>query len=215
MKGTIMKKSLMCLCVLVMCSVVWAEDKKEAEPQKEKPDYRSVIVDAWLVRVDADALYKSGVKPLSEKDKENVSVMNLLWCLSDPNAGEVITSARTRACLAAKVQNTFENTKYYGETSETEVQGGRKLQSRINHAYSQKVEFQTCSFISEKYLKIRWDFYSVVIGENIKSLPPETITINYRDNATNIKEIGKPMIVGETQIGGDMFFLVMKAEIVE
>lgn len=206
-----MKRNLIILCVLSMCSFVLAEEKKASEPEKEKPDYRSVIVDAWLVKVDADALAKSGVKPLSEKDKENVSVMNLLWCLGEPNSGEVIISVRTRSGLNQKAISDFGNTIYISETQEASPDGRKAV---THNPYSQKIDFETYSTITEnKQISISWKFNSHFIYD-INNWPPYTGSIDYQNNWT-IMYAGKSVIVGHSQIGNDMFFLVMRAEIVE
>ena len=211
-----MKKSLICLCVLAMCSVVWAEDKNQTEPQKEKPDYRSVIVDAWLVRVDADALAESGVKPLSEKDKENVSVMNLLWCLSEPNCGEIVTSARTMGAVKVEIENNFQQDFYLNESTETTLGDGRTVKGRTSTPYNLKVDFKTYSQVLEnKQVGISWSFFSRFICDKLRNkLPPDTGNLSY-ENHWGIIPAGKSVIVGQSQIGKDMFFLVMKAEIVE
>ncbi|OHB60921.1 MAG: hypothetical protein A2Y12_03840 [Planctomycetes bacterium GWF2_42_9] len=201
-----MKKSLMILCVLAMCSVVWAEDKKAEEVKKEKPDYRSVIVDAWLVRVDADALAESGVKPLSEKEKENVSVMNLLWCLNEPNSGEVITSARTQSFTNENSQSRLQKTQYIKrDTSPNSYQFS---------PYSSKVEFKTENYLLDnKKVRIEYSFITSYISISDSNSPPDDIDIFFANILT--MPIQKSVIVGQSQIENDMFFLVMKAEIVE
>jgi hypothetical protein len=210
-----MKKSLIVLCVLAMCSVVWAEDKKVAvqDPQKEKPDLRSVIVDAWLVRVDADALAESGVKPLSEKDKENVSVMNLLWCLNEPNSGEVIISSQTRSGLNNEATTSFNNTIYISRSNEIARDGRGAI---TNSSFNQRIDFRNYSNIVEnKQIGISWEFNSnFVYNKNQNDYPPDSGSVSFKNHWT-IMPAGKPVIVGQTQIGKDMFFLVMKAEIVE
>ncbi|MCE5339599.1 MAG: hypothetical protein LLF92_00540 [Planctomycetaceae bacterium] len=211
-----MKKSLIVLCVLAMCSVVWAEEKKAEEVKKEKPDYRSVIVDAWLVRVDADALAESGVKPLSEKEKENVSVMNLMWCLSEPNCGEVVTSARTMGNTKAEIENNFQQDIYLTESTEAVLVEGRTVKGRTSNSYNLKVDFKTYSQVLEnKQVGISWSFFSRFICDKSRNkLPPDTGNLSY-ENHWGILPTGKSVIVGQSQIGKDMFFLVMKAEIVE
>jgi hypothetical protein len=210
------KKLLIYLCVLAVCSVVLAEEKKAQEQEKEKPDYRNVIVDAWLVKVDADALYKSGVKPLSEKDKENVSIMSLLWCLGEPNSGEVIVSARTRSVVKNEVENSFDNDIYISESTEVTLPDAKPVTQRTHHPYGQKVSFKTYSNILEnKQIIIGWEFFSQFIYNKFQNkYPPDTGSINYRNPSTLIPA-QKLAIVAQSQIGKDMFFLVLRAEIVD
>ncbi|MFA5292649.1 MAG: hypothetical protein WC496_06395 [Phycisphaerae bacterium] len=211
-----MKKLLILASILAMCSVVWAEEKKAAEPEKEKPDYRSVIVNAWLVKVDADALAKSGVKPLSEKDKENVSVMNLIWCLGEPNSGSITASAATRAMVKTEVENVFTNETYFGDSTESFVgDSSRPITSRTYRSYGQKVEFWTrSSILGNKQVYVEWSFKSKFIYSKIENkCPPDSSSVDYRNITVVLAQ--KPVIVAQTQIGNDMFFLVLRAEIVE
>ncbi|MFA6175968.1 MAG: hypothetical protein WC765_05260 [Phycisphaerae bacterium] len=231
-----MKKFFVLMCVLVVSSIVFAAVERNRdmgregkpdncrspvsascveEPKKEKPDNRSVIVDAWLVRVSADALYESGVKPFSEKDKENVSVMNLLWCLSDPNNGNVVVSATTRAAVGNSAKNEFSKTIYLSESTESFAGDNSKpIRSRTQRPYGQKVNFLTYSNIMEnKQVQMNWSFSSDFIYGKTDKCPPDTGVVGYQN--FTIVPVKKPVIVAQTQIGDDMFFLVLRAEIVD
>jgi hypothetical protein len=225
-----MKKLFVLICVLAISAAAFARTNErggqiqscesgtqQQEPQKEKPDYRSVIVDAWLVQVSAEALYESGVKPFSEKDKENVSVTNLLWCLSDPNNGKVAVSATTRALVHEEAKNSFSNTMYWGESTESCLgNNSAPVRTRSYRPYDQKVEFRTYSEILEnKQVRVNWSFFSnfFICTKTKDTSPPESRAVNY-DNATIVFS-QKPVIVAQTQIGNDMFFLVLRAEIVD
>jgi hypothetical protein len=244
-----MKKSFILLFVLAVCSIALAEEqnsrrtrqsrslgtndadnsitaeKKNAEePKKEKPDNRNVVVNAWLVRVSADALYESGVKPLSDKDKENVSVVNLLWCLSDPNNGEIVVSATTRARAGEQAENTFSSEIYLSESTESYPHRGLGQMpgmaqpadmARTYRPYNERVNFSTYSDVLEnKQVKVGWKFNSEFIYSMGKDeCPPNKGSVVY-GNIT-IVSAQKPVIVAQTQIGDDMFFLVLRAEIVD
>ena len=81
--------------------------------------------------------------------------------------------------------------------------------------YNQEVKFRTRSEISEnKQIKIWWEFSStffVLKGQD--QAPPNNVRVDY-ENITIIPA-QKPVIVAQTQIGDDMFFLVLRAEIAE
>jgi len=211
-----MKKIFVIFCAVLMGSVVCAEEKKAAEPEKEKPDYRSVIVDAWLVKVDPQALENSGVKPLSEKDKENVSVMNLLWCLNDPNHGEVIASARTRSRMYERAENRCEKTIYVKSERRARLRGTNDVQESTSYnPFTSDVKFRNSSQISDnKQILINYEFSAVtfILNEDTNS-PPDEIKIS--SNNTTIIPAQKSTIVEQSQIGGDMLFLVMRAEIID
>ena len=200
-----MKKYLVYLYVLAMCTVVLAEEKKTVESEKEKPDYRSVIVDTWLVKIDAERLYQPGVKPLSEKEKENVTVMNLLWCLSEPNSGEIMASARTQSSL----KNTAECKSVKTEYVKQESGGGITFMP-----YLSAINFKSYSrILDDKKIKIEFSIQSNDFNISESNAPPEEIKIVFSDIV--ILSDKKSIIAGQSQIGSDMFFLVMRAEIVE
>ena len=196
-----MKKFLIVLCVLAVCSIALAEE------QKEEPDYRSVIVDAWLVQVSADALYESGVKPLSEKGKDNVSIMNLLWCLSDANNGEVIASARTRTQLNERGKTSLQKIEY--------IKRKERGDSFKFSPYQQTVEFRSCCKISQaERIRIEYDFKSATFEEaEIADAPPDITNLSF--NSVTTVAADKPEIIAQTQIKDKMLFLVLRAEIIE
>ena len=194
-----MKKFLIVLCVLAVCSIALAEE------QKEEPDYRSVIVDAWLVQVSADALYESGVKPLSEKGKDNVSIMNLLWCLSDANNGEIIASARTRAQLNERCETSLKRTKY--------VKKARGNSSRTI-PYQQMVKFESyCGIYQAERIRIEYAFECATSEEAATVEMP--MKVNVRFNSATTVTADKPVIIAQTQIKDKMLFLVLRAEIID
>lgn len=204
-----MKKIFIILCVAMMYSVVLAEEKKTEEVQKEKPDYKSVVINAWLVRVEADALEKSGVKPFSEKDKENVTVMNLLWCISDPTRGEVLASSRTQSFTREMAQCESIKTEYIRR-----IESGPPQNAISLNPYSSRTIFKNNSMIlEEKKIRVEYDFESTNFSAGEPNVPPSEIRVNFKD--VIILQPQKTIIAAQSQVGSDMFFLVMRAEVIE
>jgi hypothetical protein len=213
-----MKKFLITISIFAVCTIVLAEDGKVTPQEKEKPDTRSVIVDAWLVKVDAEALYKSGVKPLSEKDKENVSIMNLLWCLGDPNNGTVMVSAKTYSSMNEEAYCELSKTGYLKqERGSVDTQTGKTVQRSISFTpYSSKTRFSNMSrMMDNKKIRIEYALDSEVtlICQEDSNSPQNNIKIDFRNIL--ILPVQKPVIVAQSQIGNDMLFLVLRAELVD
>jgi hypothetical protein len=213
-----MKKIFICMCVLAMCSGVFAEEKKVDEQgklEKEKPDTRSVVVDAWLIRVDADALAKSGVRPLSEKDKENVSVMNLIWCLNEPNSAKVMASARIQSHNYERAECESEKVEYVKSENGMTLPGGREVQRAISfNPYTSSTNLRTTlSILDDK--KIRLEYYfkanDFIISDSNSPAGENRIQFN---NIIILPD-KKAVIAAQSQTGKEMFFLVLKGEIVE
>ncbi len=238
-----MKKFLIILCVLVAASLALAkeqdsrqrrprqprcqrapvvdanasvEEKNVQEQKKEKPDYRSVIVDAWLVQVKADALYESGVKPIPQKDKENASIMNLLWCLGDPNNGKVVASARTQAHAGKDGFCELSKTEYIEQKKIVYDANGRKTAERPNFVpYECKIAFRNEPAILESgTVWIEFGFDSKLISQGDSYSPRNAISVNFNNRGTTIPA-QKPIIVAQAHIGDEMLFLILRAEIVE
>lgn len=211
-----MKNILICLCFLTMCSIVLAQENNQTQQQKEEQDYRSVIVDAWLVKVDADTLYQSGVKPLSEKEKENVSIMNLMWCLSEPNCAQIIASAKTQSYVGESAKCELSKLKYVADETITAVGDGRQpIKSRSIKPYSSTTKFENYSrILDNKKIRVEYTIKANDVAMSETRIgPAEEIQIEFFN--TMILSDKKFTIVGQSQIGNDMFFLVMRAEIVE
>ncbi|MEN6384458.1 MAG: hypothetical protein ABFD79_04605 [Phycisphaerales bacterium] len=203
-----MKKILMVLCVLAICVTGYGEEKKvdeQGKPEKEKPDYRSVIVEAWLLRVDANAIQKSGVQPLSEKENGTVTLKNLAWCLSEPNSMNMITSARIQTASKEQTETRSEKKEYIKE----EFKNGFKFTP-----YSSRTSFKGLpEILDDKHIRMEYSFYSDNFFTTEPNVPAGENDISF---ANIIKiPIKKPIISGQVQIGNYMFFLIMRSDIVE
>jgi hypothetical protein len=197
-------------CILAVCSLTFAEGQKK----EKKRDYRSVIVDALLVKVSAEALYESGVKPLSEKDKDKVSVLNLLWCLNDPNNGKVIASARTQSLVNEQGKNSFTRTLYIEEKNKAFPANGKgPIVTRKRKPYQQQIEFiNNPRILENEQIRIEYHFFSELIEMSDVKTIPDQIMIKFQ-NVIKVS-VQKSFIVGQTQIEDDILFLVVRAEIV-
>jgi hypothetical protein len=213
-----MKKILICMCVLGMCTVAFAEEKKADEQgklEKEKPDTRSVVVDAWLIKINPDALAKSGVKLFSEKEKENVSVMNLLWCLNEPNSGEVMASARIQSYNNESAQCESEKCDYVKREESMALPGGREVQkARSFTPYTSSTNLKTTlRILDDKKIRLEYTFRANDFIISDSNSPAGENKVEFV-NIINLSD-KKAVIAAQSQTRKDMFFLVMKAEIVE
>jgi hypothetical protein len=70
--------------------------EQHAEPAKDKYEDSRILVEAFLVEVNLEALYASGVNPIGQ-EPNSVSVENIQQCLKNPDSGRVTTGAKAAA----------------------------------------------------------------------------------------------------------------------
>jgi len=198
-----------------MCSIVFAQENNQTQQQKEKQDCRSVIVDAWLVKVGAEALYDSGVQPLSEKENGTVTIKNLMWCMSEPNALQVIASASTNASLKNQAESKLEKVEYLKQEQMDNLPVSMQPVKSITYTpYSSATQFKTFSRIADdKKIKVEYSFQANNFIVSESNAPAEEIKIAFSNIIFLPQQ--RQIIAAQSQTGNDLFFLVMRAEIVE
>jgi len=202
------KFALVLVCVLAVCGVVSAEDKKI-----EERDCRSVKVETWLVCVSTDALYESGIQPVPSDDKQEVTILNLIWCLTDPNNGVVISSGQTLAVNHVRAEFRSKKTEYIEVGAPVKSSEATKARHKTS-SYQTETYCRTYSRIeSDKniFIEYEWSFEGILTSTS--KLLPEPISIG-NQSALSIKP-GKPVIVNQSHINDKMLFLVMRTKIIE
>ena len=80
---------LTCVCGTAFCT---GKDQGKPDPFMGT----SVLVEAFMVRVSTEGLIKSGVNPISNAP-EGISILNILWCLTNPDYAEVRSGVKALA----------------------------------------------------------------------------------------------------------------------
>ena len=100
--------ALVCLPFLTGAAVVQKAAGQEAVKPPDPYKDSKILVEAFVVEVELDALYKQGVSPIGQKPKA-VSIMNILRCFKDKDAAKV--TAGTKLALNHNEQSRIEEVK--------------------------------------------------------------------------------------------------------
>ena len=193
-----MKNQKCILAVVLLClmsEVAWAEEKDKAKLSEQ-----TVVVEAYLLQIRTETLYSQGTAAVPKEKKERVTLLKLLWCLTDPNNGQVITAARTSARSG----------------SEASTQTRRK-QVINRELYANNTSFETVNHL--------WPDgrISVEYALQLESVDPmasasEGLPVSMISHGTQSEIILKPQvptIVESSQIGDTALFLVMYCEVLK
>jgi hypothetical protein len=204
-------------CVLLLggASATPPAEQGEAKVQEKNPYENSrILVEAFVVEVKLDALYKSGVSPIGQKP-HSASIKNILTCLKNKDEAKVTAGAKVA------VKNKEEGQTVHNETIILErshyIATGKADASNTSKEF---VPYKTEKYFSAKvsaepdgkiYTSFR--FRQDTLGEvSPKSdAPPNTITRDWYSYA--YLEPGKPAIVGEMQDADTAVFLILTADI--
>jgi len=157
-------------------------------------------VEAYLLQVRTEALYSKGSAAVPMKKKERVTLLRLLWCLTDPNNGQVITAARTSARSGNKAST-----------------GTRRKQVIGKDMYTNNTSFETANHLwPDGRISVK---YALQLNA-VDPIAPvsEGLPISMISHNTQSEIILKPQvatIVGSSQIGDTALFLVMYTEVLK
>ena len=202
-------------CALFLAGISPARTKKtETEGQVENPYQDSrILVEAFVVEVKLDALYKSGVSPVGQRPN-SVSMEKILQCLRDKDKAKVTAGAKVavRNNEAGQMGSTR---KIYVEQSVSKGEkSGDVVVAKRFVPYESRTSFEACAGISSDS-SIRLEFVfnqeAMEIASEKKDRPPNFIDRDWQSIVT--LEVGKPSIVGATQNDETVVFLIICANI--
>jgi len=109
------KRELLVVGLALVCisGIGFCATKAKAKPVLTKDT--SVLVEAFLIGVTNEALIKSGTKPIS-KDHQAVSILNILWCLNDPEKAEILSQMKVMCLNGEHSEIISEKLVYSGNT---------------------------------------------------------------------------------------------------
>jgi hypothetical protein len=217
-------RSLVPLTVAVLCIVLMAaystsprakgQSKQNDKAETQKSD-QCILVEAFVVEVQLEALYKLGVSPISQKP-DAVTVENILDCLDGKDMAEVSTGLKI-SVLPEKAGEAKTTEKVYVErqasvpaSRRTDSRGPAASKSFQSHEISRQLS--TWALIRPNGM-ILMDFtfqqstYRQAPTDDEKS--PNTIGRQW--SGTACLEPGEPVIAGTTQDGETAVFLVLCA----
>lgn len=215
MKTQISKKSIalayFMICAVLLTGISYATTADKVVKQEEdKYKDSTVLVEAFLVEVELDALYKSGVSPIGQKPN-SVSIKSILQCLNK-NKAKVITGAKVAAKQREDGKTELTGTEYVKREKSVKGPEGKAIKQAFFDPYSVGISFSARVFVkSESTLEVSFTFEQTGLDLLEGDIPPQKFERTWA-NTVSLK-VGEPTIVGATQDKKTAHFLVICAHI--
>ena len=199
-------------CVMFLMGTT--SDKKTPSDKQEENRYRDarVLVEAFVVEVELDALYDAGVGLVGQKPN-SVSMEKILRCLRDKDKAKVTAGAKVAARNNEKGQMSSRRKIHHEKSVSKSKESGDVAVLKTFVPYSISIEFVVLPKVSpDSKIKLEFAFEQErieVASENDR--PPDFIGRDW--TAIVSLEAGKPSIVGAIQNEETAVFLVICADI--
>ena len=202
--------------------------KKKTEPgqvvvqKAEAGPEESVMVEAHLVQVEMEALYKAGVSRVPSSGADNVTAEVLTKCVADANNGSVISAARLVVKRGEEAKTNSQSRKSVKSVHKNFVPSGQPGGTAVETKDVTYRDYNVGSNLSaraeikkDKQIGIEMNFEYSGFDENRtdEEAPPEISSYSYRDKL--IVKDGQAMVVGGVQNGGKGLYLVVRATVME
>jgi hypothetical protein len=211
------------LCIIFLIGIgsgptttALAQGRNQPAEQVQDPYQDSrILIEAFVVEVNLDALYKAGVSPIASKPNA-ISIDNILHCLKDPDSANVASGAKV--AVRHKQHNSIQQrtTKMVKRTTTNMAkQTGRKPVPTRSHRfddYSAGLAFNVNARVqSEQTVAVEFEFSQTDFVFSEPNTPPDTINRDFSGRVS--LELGKPSIVGSTQNAEQAAILILTADI--
>lgn len=214
-------RNIVILAGVMFCALFLAGDSigpiaeaqtKQAEQIEDPFKNSRVLVEAFVVEVGLDALYKLDVSPIGQKPN-SVSIKNIFQCLKDKDKAKVTAGAKV--AVRNNEEGQMKSTgKIYVEQS---VSKGEKCDdvavARKFVGYGISTSFEAHAYvISDSSIRVEFGFNQEIPEVTSRNdVPPNYINRSWASVVS--LEAGKPSIVGATQNDETAVFLIIVADI--
>ena len=180
-----------------------SEQVREVDPLADA----SVLVEAFVVEVELDALKEAGVSIVGQAP-ESLSVLKILWCLREKEMGSVVSGAKV--CVKNREEGKVSYSKIVYVKNEVKGPDGKVRSIRYENYEVEK------SFDAQLYLKtdgaIHIEYnYSETGFDDVEDgmQPPNMLKFQLRGTLT--AKSGKPLVAGAVQNDDSVKFLIVCA----
>jgi len=178
---------LMCVCGVAFCG---GKNEGKDDPFKDT----SVLVEAFVVRVSTEGLVKAGVNPISNAPG-GISILNILWCLSEPGFAEVRSGVKAMACHHEESQTSNSGTEYLKYTSES-----KGMTNTTYKSYKMKNLIEVRPYvISMEDVKLYVSYANTDVVKNEEDSTVPATTNNFSWQGVITAKSGVPVIASAVQ----------------
>jgi len=213
-------KNIVILAVIVLCTtlLVAASDVETAKTVTEKEvknpyENSRVLIEAFVVEVKLDALYKAGVGPVGQRPN-SVSMEKILKCLRDEDKAKVTAGAK----IAVKNRENGRMSSNQSKHVEREIiQSQKDTEASVPKKVFDRYEINTTFGVNARVhpdsdIYLEFTFGQRTVGSvSMSGVPLDTINMDWASSV--FLQAGKPSIVGATQNDHTVVFLVIAADI--
>jgi hypothetical protein len=196
---------------------------QSAEQVKDQYKDSRILVEAFVVEVKLEALYKAGVSPIGKKPNA-ISIDHILHCLEGPDSAQVTSGAKVavrnneegsiQQQTTKRVKRTTTRVERPLPAGENEGRSARprRTQRREFNDYTAGLTFRTeAHVLSQKRVRVGYSFAQSDFDFSEPNMPPGKIKRDW--SGTVSLEPGRPSIVGSTQNPEKAAFLILCADI--
>ncbi len=214
-------KSLVPFIVAVLCIVFMAgystslKAKGQSSPNNNtevKQTDECILIEAFVVEVKLDALYKLGVSPIGQKPN-SASVENILNCIGAKDMAQVSTGLKV-SLQPEKVAEARTSEKVYtAHTVNTSSSRGHGI-SKSYTSHEIGSQFSVLAYIrSHGAIFVNFEFNQNTFRRTIEDEEAPNNTINMQWSGDAYLEPGEPVIAAATQDEETAVFLVLCADV--
>lgn len=181
-------------------------------PKADPYENTSVLVEAFVVEIPAQALAEAGVNPIGQAP-EGVSILKILWCLKDGDHGEVISGSKLMARHDSRAEMSNRDT-FYVKTENVVHRGPEKVTDVRFDSYQSGLEFEVTPTVFEKSIRVYYQYSQTFVEESEdEAAPPDQCSYDWVGNIT--VGSGQPAIAGAVQSEDAVTFLILTATVQE
>ncbi|MBW8036323.1 MAG: hypothetical protein FVQ79_12015 [Planctomycetes bacterium] len=169
----------------------------------------SVLVEAFVVEVELDALKEAGVSIVG-MSPESVSVLKILWCLRDKEMGAVVSGAKV--CVKNREEGEVSDSETVYVKTEMKSQNGRATNTRYDSHQAGKSFSVNAYLESDTVIGIEYNYSETGFDEEKDEMGPPA-TFNFELKGTLTAKSGKPLVAGAVQNDESVKFLIVCATV--
>lgn len=181
-----------------------SEQVREVDPLADA----SVLVEAFVVEVELDALKEAGVSIVGQAP-ESLSVLKILWCLREKEMGSVVSGAKVCVKNREVGEVSYSKTVYAG--NKVMAPDGMVIRSTRYDKYAAEKSFEAQLYLkTDGAIHIEYNYSETGFDDVEDGMQPPNM-LKFQLRGTLTAKSGKPLVAGAVQNDDSVKFLIVCA----
>lgn len=212
---SIQNKTALPAILMLLCSAGIAVAADQPEKVPNPLENKSVLVQAFLVKVPNKILYDTEAKMLPSDESQSITVLGLAACLARSEEAAVIDTARASVHHGARTQNNFRTTRYV--TIQREISATQDAIKGVNYtSYEIGTQFSVkWSTDHPEHVRIEFLYEANLLSDKQTQEDILPTMVSYSQEGRMDLALGRSAIAGSSQNGSESIFLVLLAQAVD